>query len=166
LEELITLLEKFWILREQDKETYYHLKDKEEVLKPFLEEQFVLSEITEYIQSLYPGEEQVDWTLYQHRRCLVRALKFVREMGMMRINDGEEEGFSASQDTEVLYESTGVSRYFYRYFIQTGIGRGERRAGHDSSLQKRIEGPAGGWRQYNRLPEGLHGNGKPSCIRI
>lgn len=32
------------------------------------EEQFVLSEITEYIKGSFMGKEEVDWTLYRHRK--------------------------------------------------------------------------------------------------
>ena len=38
IEDMMTLLENFWILREQDNETYYRLKEREEDLRPFLEE--------------------------------------------------------------------------------------------------------------------------------
>lgn len=171
-EDMMTLMENFWILREQDNETYYRLKEREEGLRPFLEEklgyrmhinpylikldkvpgeveswmgiqdfrspmdycflvlllsfledkgpeeQFVLSDVTEYIQSMYPEEGLVDWTIYQHRRSLVRSLQFARNLGMMRINDGDEEQFSQSQEAEVLYENTGVSRYFLRSFTR------------------------------------------------
>ena len=111
MEELQLLLENFWILREQNKEYYYKIRDQEAHLKPFLEEklgykliinshmvklekvpgeaeawmgvedfrypmdyaflclilafledknpeeQFVLSNITEYLQATYPGDD-------------------------------------------------------------------------------------------------------------
>ena len=38
-------------------------------------EQFVLSELTEYIQGQYQ-EEQIDWTVYQYRRHLIKVLKY------------------------------------------------------------------------------------------
>jgi len=34
-EDMMTLMENFWILREQDNETYYRLKEREEGLRPF-----------------------------------------------------------------------------------------------------------------------------------
>lgn len=40
-----------------------------------VDEQFLLSEITEEIQDMYPGEFPLDWTNYKHRNSLVRALK-------------------------------------------------------------------------------------------
>lgn len=170
IEDIMALMENFWILRGEDDETYYRLKENQERLKPFLEEklgysihinpylvkldkvpgeaepwmgvqdfqspmdycflmlllsfledrgpeeQFVLSDVTEYIQSMYPQEGEVDWTIYQHRRSLVRTLGFARDIGMIKINDGDDEQFSQSRDVEVLYESTGVSRYFVRSF--------------------------------------------------
>ncbi|MBE3101939.1 MAG: DUF2398 family protein, partial [Firmicutes bacterium] len=39
-------------------------------------EQFVLSEVTEFIQAAYVGEEKVDWTLFRHRKSMVKVLRF------------------------------------------------------------------------------------------
>lgn len=80
------------------------------------EEQFVLSSITEFIQGNYMGEEKVDWTLYRHRRHLIRVLRFAVDLGLIKVDDGNEQDFANSLDTEVLYESTGTSRYFVRNF--------------------------------------------------
>ena len=80
------------------------------------EEQFVLSEITEYIQANYPGDESVDWTLYRHRKYLIKVLRFATSMDMMIVDDGEEQNFRNNMEAEVLYESTGLSRYFIRNF--------------------------------------------------
>lgn len=170
MEEVLLLLENFWILREERPEDYYRIKDRELELRNFFreklgytlvinpqlirlvkipgqarawmgiqafltpldysflflvlsfledkgtEEQFVLSELTEYIVTLFPGAPEIDWTLFQQRRSLVRVLQYVRELGLLRINDGLEQDFSASADAEVLYESTGLSRYFLPAF--------------------------------------------------
>lgn len=80
------------------------------------EEQFVLSGVTEFIQGNYMGEESVDWTLYRHRRALIKVLRFAVELKMIKVDDGDEQNFASSMDTEVLYESTGFSRYFVRNF--------------------------------------------------
>lgn len=80
------------------------------------EEQFVLSGVTEFIQGNYMGEEKVDWTLYRHRRCLIKVLRFAVDTGMIKVDDGDEQSFATSMETEVLYESTGLSRYFVRNF--------------------------------------------------
>lgn len=80
------------------------------------EEQFVLSEITEYIQANYPGEESVDWTLYRHRKYLIKVLRFAVSMDMILVDDGDEQNFKSNMEAEVLYESTGLSRYFARNF--------------------------------------------------
>lgn len=85
------------------------LEDKE------AEEQFVLSELTEYIQSRYK-EEAVDWTSYSCRRHLIRVIKFCVASGMLKADDGNEEDFAKSDEGEVLYENTGVSRYFMKNF--------------------------------------------------
>lgn len=79
-------------------------------------EQFVLSEIAEFVQAAFPGEEKADWTLFRHRRSLVKVLRFAVELQLMQVDDGNETGFMDSAETEVLYESTGLSRYFMRTF--------------------------------------------------
>lgn len=79
-------------------------------------EQFVLSEITDYVTANFPWVEKPDWTLFRHRRFFVKVLRFAAEIGMIKVDDGEEGGFMESVDTEVLYESTGLSRYFVRNF--------------------------------------------------
>jgi uncharacterized protein (TIGR02678 family) len=79
-------------------------------------EQFILSEITDYIQSAWQLETAVDWTIYNQRRSLVKVLKFVRDMNLLLVNDGNESRFINSIDADVLYESTGISRYFMRAF--------------------------------------------------
>ncbi|TDT57247.1 TIGR02678 family protein [Fonticella tunisiensis] len=80
------------------------------------EEQFVLSSVTEFIQANYPGDERVDWTLFRHRKCLVKVLRFAAKIGIIKVDDGDDSGFANDQSLEVLYESTGLSRYFVRNF--------------------------------------------------
>lgn len=91
------------------------LEDKE------AEEQFVLSELTEYMQGQY-REEQIDWTVYQYRRHLVRVMKYCVSCGILNVDDGSEESFAKDDTSEVLYENTGVSRYFMKNFTQDIIG--------------------------------------------
>lgn len=80
------------------------------------QEQFVLSQVTEFIQSSFPGEEKIDWTLYRHRIYLVKVLNFAVDLGLMKIDDGDNSDFTTAVETEILYESTGISRYFARSF--------------------------------------------------
>lgn len=170
MEELHMLLENFWILRDENREDYYRIRDAQGRIKLFIEEklgyrlvinphmaklekvpgeaeawmgiqdfkesmdyaflclllafleekgpeeQFVLSNITEYIQATYEGYEKVDWNLFSHRRSLVRVLVFAEKIGILKVNDGEQERFSEDRTTEVLYENTGISGYFLRSF--------------------------------------------------
>lgn len=85
------------------------LEDKE------AEEQFILSQLTEYIASNMPGET-VDWTLYTKRRQLIKVLRFCMEQGMIKVTDGSDSAFADSYEGEVLYENTGASRYFMKTF--------------------------------------------------
>lgn len=91
------------------------LEDKE------AEEQFVLSELTEYIQSQYK-EEQIDWTVYRYRRHMIKVMKYCVSCGILNVDDGSEEGFAKDDTSEVLYENTGASRYFMKNFTQDIMG--------------------------------------------
>ena len=87
------------------------LEDKE------VEEQFVLSQLTEYIAAQYPGEG-IEWTVYDNRRKLIRVMKYAMKQGMFLNNDGSEEDFAVELETEALYENTGLSKYFTRNFTR------------------------------------------------
>lgn len=169
MKELEILLNNRWILKSDQKELYYRLRDKlgemrkfsmeklgcqiidnslmikmekipvvpeifmgiqqfsskEEyaylcVLLMFLEdrdaqEQFVLSQLTEYLSSVMPGEV-TDWTAYSNRRKLIRVMRYAVEQGILMVTDGSDEGFMENISGEVLYENTGASRYFMRDF--------------------------------------------------
>jgi len=91
------------------------LEDKE------AEEQFVLSELTEYVQSQYQ-EEQIDWTVYRYRRHMIKVMKYCVSIGILNVDDGSEEGFAKDDTSEVLYENTGASRYFMKNFTQDIMG--------------------------------------------
>ena len=169
MKELEMLLKQRWILKSDQKEQYYRIRDgigevrkfasdklgcqiiensllvkmekvpvkpeefmgiqefssKEEyaflcILLMFLEdkdaqEQFILSQLTEYIVANTPGEV-VDWTMYTRRRRLIKVLRYAVTEGILCITDGSEEAFMDDMAGEVLYENTGASRYFMRNF--------------------------------------------------
>lgn len=79
------------------------------------EEQFILSSITEYIEHNYP-DEKIEWTIFKNRKSLIKVMKFAIDIGIIKKNDGSEEEFSKSEAGDVLYESTGLSRYIVRRF--------------------------------------------------
>jgi len=85
------------------------LEDKE------AEEQFILSQLTEYMESNMP-DQVVDWTIYTSRRRLIRVLRYAVSQGMIKVTDGSDDVFREEQGGEVLYENTGASRYFMRNF--------------------------------------------------
>lgn len=80
------------------------------------EEQFVLSQLTEFIAGNSIGREKIDWTLFRHRKHLIKVLRFAQEIGLLAVTDGDDQQFAHDDGTEVLYESTGLSRYMVRYF--------------------------------------------------
>lgn len=165
------LMNNRWIIKSNDKEKYYRIKDGLTELKPFFqeklgyrvvvnpyvikveklpgqplpwmgimdfadphdysflclilmfledketEEQFVLSQLTEFVSSNFVGDG-ADWTVFSNRRKLVRVIKFCIKNSLFLVDDGDEEGFSQSAETEALFENTGLSRYFMRSFIR------------------------------------------------
>lgn len=85
------------------------------------DEQFLLSHISEFLSSNDIGESY-EWTDYATRRSLIRVLKYAVKMNLIKINDGNEESFASDNSKEVLFESTGISRYIVRRFPQDIIG--------------------------------------------
>jgi len=79
-----------------------------------IDEQFLMSDLCEGIEALYPEGEPLDWTHYEHRRSLVRVLLFATELGILKVVEGDVAEFSNTEDYEVLYEVPTVSRYFMR----------------------------------------------------
>jgi len=78
-------------------------------------EQFLLSELTEFIETNGEDEEEgnsIDWTVFSHRRSLVRVFKFAEKMYIIKVYEGDSESFSSDEKAEVLYANTGISRYF------------------------------------------------------
>ncbi|MCM3768277.1 TIGR02678 family protein [Neobacillus niacini] len=170
VEALGRLFEQFWILREEEPEAYLLIRNREQLLKRYLQEkfgmeliihqhfaklekipvepqswmgiqsfespldyaifccalafaeqkgideQFLLSDLAERIQEMYPGEIPLDWKNYQHRRSLVRALKEVLDLRLIKTIDGNLEQFQVNDEEEVLYEVTIYSRYFMRSY--------------------------------------------------
>lgn len=81
-----------------------------------VDEQFLLSEMCEQIQADYPGESPLDWTLYIHRKSLIRAIQMLQQFRLLRTIDGDLSKFDHHEREEVLYEATIYSRYFMRSY--------------------------------------------------
>ncbi|MCG1029621.1 TIGR02678 family protein [Virgibacillus halodenitrificans] len=81
-----------------------------------VDEQFLLSDITEDIKDMYPDEFPLDWTNYQHRKALVRALKKMVDLHIIKSVDGDINMFASNEEQEVLYEVTVYARYFMRSY--------------------------------------------------
>lgn len=95
--------------------TLMFLEDKE------LDGQFILSQLTEFIQSVWK-QSDIDWTIYQNRRCLVKVLKYCVKCGILQVYDGSEDSFKNDSQADVLYLNTGVSRYFMHNFTKDITG--------------------------------------------
>lgn len=87
-----------------------YLEDKEEG------EQFLLSELIDYVETKLKGEFHIDWTSFSQRKSLVRVLQYMEKMQMLRVYEGKSEAFGVEVGQEVLYENTGYSKYFATNF--------------------------------------------------
>lgn len=83
-------------------------------------DQFILSQLIDYIQNLQTEidlkEVIIDFNLYTHRKSMVKVLKYIQELGFIKRYDGDENKFADNIENDVLYEVTGISKYFVRNF--------------------------------------------------
>lgn len=87
-----------------------YLEDKED------NSQFLLSDLIKYIETIISSYMEVDWTSFSLRKSLVRVLQYVENKGMLKTYEGDSSLYSREQTNEVLYENTGLSRYFATNF--------------------------------------------------
>ena len=89
-------------------------------------ESFILSQLTSHIEmnfyTLITKDVTIDWTKYRHRRALVKVMDLITELGLVRVQEGDVSGFASDYDSEVLYQSTGASRYMIRQFASSIYG--------------------------------------------
>lgn len=83
-------------------------------------DQFILSQLIDYLQNLQTEidlkDVTIDFNLYSHRKSMVKVLKYIQELGFIKRYDGDENKFADSIENDVLYEVTGISKYFVRNF--------------------------------------------------
>ena len=83
-------------------------------------DQFILSQLIDYLQNLQTEidlkDVTIDFNLYSHRKSMVKVLKYTQELGFIKRYDGDENKFADSIENDVLYEVTGISKYFVRNF--------------------------------------------------
>jgi uncharacterized protein (TIGR02678 family) len=81
-------------------------------------EQFLLSEMVDSIRDhLLSLHIDMDWTLYEHRLSMSRALKKLRELDVLVSVEGEEaEWARVGGNSDVLYEASPMARYVLRRF--------------------------------------------------
>ena len=77
------------------------------------EEQFLLSHVSEFLLTNEIGEEY-DWTNYSTRKMLIRVIKYAESIHLLKVDDGSENDFIADETQEILFESTGISRYLIK----------------------------------------------------
>lgn len=87
-----------------------YLEDKEE------QEQFLLSELIDYVETQLKAYLSIDWTSFAQRKSLVRVLQYAEKLQMLRVYEGRSESFGMEAGQEVLYENTGYSKYFATSF--------------------------------------------------
>ena len=62
------------------------------------------------------GDTVIDFNIYKQRQSMVKVLKYIRDLGFIKLYDGDENKFAENVENDVLYEVTGVSKYFVRNF--------------------------------------------------
>lgn len=77
---------------------------------------FLLSSLTQAVETFLSKVQLVDWTRFPHRKSLVRVLQYAQEVGLVLAYDGNSALFGNNQNQEVLYENTGLSRHFPVHF--------------------------------------------------
>lgn len=80
------------------------------------EEQFLLSELISAIELYVASCVSLDFTVFSHRKSLVRVLEFAEDMKFLKVYDGKTDSLTSSINQEILYENTGLSRYFSTVF--------------------------------------------------
>lgn len=86
------------------------LEDREDA------EQFLLSELVDMITLQLKEFMEVDWTEFTQRKSLIRVLQFAEVRGFLLAYEGTSSSLSSAMNQEVLYENTGLSRYFATNF--------------------------------------------------
>lgn len=81
-------------------------------------EQFLLTQMVEEIREhLLSLDVQMDWTLYEHRLSMARALKKLKELQVLTAVDGDEADWARQgEGSNVLYECSPMARYVLRRF--------------------------------------------------
>lgn len=80
------------------------------------DEQFLLSDMCEEFEGMYPGEVLIDWTNYEQRKSLIRVINMAKEFQLIKTVDGDIDDFSLNTEHEVLFEVPVISRYFMRSY--------------------------------------------------
>ncbi|MEJ8548565.1 TIGR02678 family protein [Brevibacillus borstelensis] len=80
-------------------------------------DQFLLKDMVVQIQEQMIGTGlHVDWEQYPHRLSMVRALKKLKQLGVLIAVDGDEQDWAHNDENNVLYECTPNVRYVLRQF--------------------------------------------------
>lgn len=83
-----------------------YLEDKED------NESFLLSEFVDQLVIYMKPYSKLDWTMFGHRKSLIRVMQFAEKTGLLISHEGDVDAVSDDIHNEVLYENTGLSRYF------------------------------------------------------
>lgn len=86
------------------------LDDKEE------NGQFLLSEMIGVLEEIASKVMTIDWSQFSLRKSLVRMLQYAEEKRFLVSYEGKSESLANGMGQEILYENTGLSRYFVTNF--------------------------------------------------
>lgn len=112
-------------------------------------EQFLLSELIGSLETFLAEFMEVDWTRFTERKSLVRMLKFVEAVHVLVAYEGSSDSLSSGIGHEILYENTGLSRYFAVHFTRDISG--VKSAADLESLQSASLDETRGYVRVNRV---------------
>lgn len=75
-------------------------------------EQFLLKEMTDRIEFYLKDFLEIDWTKFTHRKSLIRVFEYAEGIRLIDKTEGNIKKYGEDEEIEVLYEKTGLSRYF------------------------------------------------------
>lgn len=79
-----------------------YLEDKEE------QEQFLLSELIDYVETQLKSYMDIDWTSFTQRKSLVRVLQYMEKLKMLKVYEGSSEAFGTEAGRRFCMKIPGI----------------------------------------------------------
>ena len=90
-----------------------YLEDKEE------QEQFLLSELIDYVETQLKDYMEVDWTSFSQRKSLVRVLQYMEKLQMLRVYEGKVNHSVQKPDRKYYMKIQDIPSILLQVFLRT-----------------------------------------------